>query len=385
MIDATIESATAPGMATEKPLPLVSVVIPAYNAEKFIQDTLESVRSQTYQNIEVIVVDDGSHDQTAAIVETFAQRDSRIRLLRQANAGVSMARNYAIQAARGEYIAPLDADDVWYPQKLEKQVHCFLRSPDSVGMVYAWSADIDIKNAMTGGFCAWNVEGEILIPLLYSNYLGNGSSPLIRRSCFQQVGNYSMTMKAANAEGCADWDLYLRIAEQYEIRVVPELLIGYRQHSSSMSGSVMPLQRSFEIMLHDLQQRQPQIPSKVLNWTRGRQYFYLAERSLVQNNSQQAIAYLAQALRFDYLCLLYLGYYRLWVNSLRAKFKQNHSPSKAQIKSLELSNQISDQQTLSIEDVYRKIDRKRQNPLARARDWILQRRWKQFPHHLSYH
>lgn len=381
MIDATIESATATGMATEKPFPLVSVVIPAYNAEKFIRDTLESVRSQTYQTIEIIVVDDGSTDQTAAIVESFSQRDPRIQLFRQANAGVVMARNHAIQAARGEYIAPLDADDIWYPQKLEKQVHCFLRSPQSVGMVYAWSVDIDVHNRITGGFCAWSVEGEILIPLLYSNYLGNGSSPLIRRDCFKQVGGYSATMKAFNAEGCEDWDLYLRIAERYEVRVIPELLIGYRQHSSSTSGNVAPMRRSFEIMLQDLQQRQPQIPSKVLNWTRSRQYFYLAERSLVQNNSQQAIVYLTQALRFDYLCLLYLGYYRLWFNSLRAKFNQNRAQSKPQLKSSELSSQLSDQPTLSIEDVYRKIDRKRQNPLARARDWILQRRWKQFSHH----
>jgi len=97
-------------------LPLVSVIVPAYNAEAFIAQTLDSIISQTYQNIEILVVDDGSQDRTPEIVESFAQRDQRITLLRQANAGVAAARNLAIEKSNGEYIAPIDADDIWYPQ-----------------------------------------------------------------------------------------------------------------------------------------------------------------------------------------------------------------------------------------------------------------------------
>jgi glycosyltransferase involved in cell wall biosynthesis len=96
--------------------PLVSVIIPAYNAENFIAKTLESVLSQTYQNIEVLVVDDGSTDTTAEIVKSFVQKDSRVSLLQQSNAGVAAARNLAIEKSKGEYIAPIDADDIWYPQ-----------------------------------------------------------------------------------------------------------------------------------------------------------------------------------------------------------------------------------------------------------------------------
>lgn len=107
-------------------LPFVSVIIPAYNAEAFIGRTLESVLAQTYENIEVLVVDDGSRDRTAEIVASFAQKDSRVILLKQQNAGVAAARNLAIEKSRGEYIAPLDADDIWYPSKLDKQVQCIL-------------------------------------------------------------------------------------------------------------------------------------------------------------------------------------------------------------------------------------------------------------------
>jgi glycosyltransferase involved in cell wall biosynthesis len=102
-------------------LPLVSVIVPAYNAEEFIGETLNSALSQTYSNIEILVVDDGSQDRTSEVVKAFVQKDERVILLQQANAGVAAARNLAIEKSRGEYIAPLDADDIWYPQKLEKR------------------------------------------------------------------------------------------------------------------------------------------------------------------------------------------------------------------------------------------------------------------------
>ena len=126
-----------------KEYPLISVIVPAYNAETFIQRTLDSILTQTYTNIEVLVVDDGSQDRTAEIVESFVEKDSRVTLLKQKNAGVATARNLAIEKSRGEYIAPIDADDIWYPQKLEKQVQCMLEADQSIGLVYAWSVRID--------------------------------------------------------------------------------------------------------------------------------------------------------------------------------------------------------------------------------------------------
>lgn len=107
-------------------LPLVSVIIPAYNAESFIEETLKSVLAQTYPAIEVLVIDDGSQDRTPEIVAGMAERDPRVVLVKQSNAGVAAARNLGIDQSKGEFIAPIDADDIWYPENLEKQVQCML-------------------------------------------------------------------------------------------------------------------------------------------------------------------------------------------------------------------------------------------------------------------
>lgn len=128
--------------------PLVSVILPAYNAEAFIGDTLDSIINQTYINIEVLVVDDGSQDRTAEIVQSIAQKDSRVTLLWQSNAGVAAARNLAIQKSTGDYIAPIDADDIWYPQKLEKQMQCMLKANPSVGLIYTWTAGVTEKGSI---------------------------------------------------------------------------------------------------------------------------------------------------------------------------------------------------------------------------------------------
>lgn len=356
--------------------PLVSVIIPAYNASAFIRDTLDSVISQTYASIEIIVVDDGSQDETAEIVQSYCnslqQRAGANRvsltLIRQFNAGVAAARNRAIAAARGEYIAPIDADDVWVPQKLEKQVECMVRSPQSVGMVYSWSIDIDETNAITGGFCAWTVDGNAYIPMIYTNFLGNASSPLIRRECFEQVGGYNAQLKALNAQGCEDWDLYLRIAEQYQVRVIPELLVRYRQSASSMSTNPETMRRSFEVMMHEVQQRHPEIPSKLFDWATSHYYCGLAERSLSRGDSDQALAYLLKAVQLDYLPLLYPGRYRLFLLSLLHRFGRYPTSQDAA---------EPNESSRSVEDIYRKIDRKRQGFLGKRRNQLLEQRWQQ--------
>jgi glycosyltransferase involved in cell wall biosynthesis len=366
-------------------LPLVSVIIPAYNAETFITYTLDSVTAQTYQTIEIIVIDDGSRDRTAEIVSSYMSRDPRIKLLQQANAGVAAARNRGIEAASGEYIAPIDADDIWYPQKLEKQVACFLQSEPSVGMVYVWSADIDESNSMTGGFCAWSIDGDAYIPLIYSNFLGNASSPLIRRSCFEQVGGYNSKFKDLNAQGCEDWELYLRLVEVYQVRVIPELLIGYRQFAGSMSANPETMQRSFEIMMNEIQQRHPEIPTQMFDWATSHYYCYLAERSMGRADYRRSLAYLYTAIKLDYLPLLSLGRYRIFLTSLLNFLIQPFTSSRTDhtTKSQPNNDSQSLKPVLSLEDLYRKIAMKRQGLLSKQRNWLLKRRWQYIARHCS--
>ncbi len=292
--------------------PLVSVIVPAYNAENFIERTLNSILNQTYKNLEVLVVDDGSQDRTAEIVKSFVEKDSRVILLNQKNAGVAAARNLAIEKSRGEYIAPIDADDIWYPQKIEKQVQCMLEADQSVGLVYAWSLDIDEDDVIIEtrdieyfqDFCS--VEGTVYPVLVYINFIRNASVPLIRRSCFEQIGVYNCKLKANHAQGCEDWDITLRIAEHYKFRVVREFLIGYRQLRGSMSRSYRSMERSYNLFMGEFRQRHPEIPTYIYNVSASSFYFYLLGLSHTCGDYGSALVFLQKAIKLDYVQILKL-------------------------------------------------------------------------------
>ncbi|WP_293132070.1 glycosyltransferase family 2 protein [Microcoleus sp. bin38.metabat.b11b12b14.051] len=297
--------------------PLISVIIPAYNAEEFIAKTLDSVLSQTYQNIEILVVNDGSTDTTAEIVESFAQKDRRIILLQQSNAGVAAARNLAIQKSQGEYIAPIDADDIWYPQNLEKQVECLIESEPSVGVVYSWSVDINEQDLLTGGFYNSTIAGEVYTALVYKYFIGNASSSLIRRACFEKIGGYNCQFKLENAQGCEDWELHLRIAEHYEFQVVPEYLVGYRQIASSMSCNYAAMAKCHSLIMADVRQQHPEISSKIYHWSSSNFYIYLAVKSNRSHNHRSTLFWLVRAFKEDlFMALLRHNLYLLSIESL---------------------------------------------------------------------
>lgn len=280
-------------------MPLVSVILAAYNAEIFISRTLDSILSQTYKNIEVIVVDDGSHDKTFEIVESFAKKDPRIILLKQPNAGVAAARNLAIAHSQGEYIAPIDADDIWYPQNIEKQLQCMLEAELSVGLVYAWSIDIDEYDLPTGKNRISTEEGEVCLKLVKRNFIGHASATLIRRACFDNIGGYNTQFRSQNAQGCEDFDLYLRIAEKYKFRVVPEFLIGYRQVVGSMSCNSQAMEKSRHLALVDFQRRNPEIPTTSYKDSWINYYIYLANRSYFAGDHWQAIIWSLKGIKLQ--------------------------------------------------------------------------------------
>ncbi|MBD2440127.1 glycosyltransferase family A protein [Nostoc sp. FACHB-110] len=296
--------------------PLVSVIVPAYNAARFIDRTLNSILSQTYKNTEVIVVDDGSEDRTSEIVELFAQQDSRVILLQQENAGVAAARNLAIQKSRGEYIAPIDADDIWYPQKLEKQVECLVSADESVGLVYAWSVGIDEDDVIISDcdyeyYAIWrSLEGKVYPALIYSNFLGNASVPLIRRICFERIGDYNCKLRARNAQGCEDWDLYLRIAECYKFRVVKDFLVGYRQLTGSMSCNYHSMAFSYYLIIRECQKRHLEIPKYIFDLSESEFKLYLAFKSGACADNWHTLILFYQAINLDYCLLLQSWIYK---------------------------------------------------------------------------
>jgi glycosyltransferase involved in cell wall biosynthesis len=312
----TVKVSAEPIEAGMQSDPLVSVVVPAYNAAQFIEQTLVSVLTQTYSHFEVLVVDDGSQDRTPDLVRAIAAQDQRVQLLQQPNRGVAAARNLGIQQARGEYIAPLDADDIWYPQKLEKQVQAALDGGASVGVVYAWSVYIDEEGLPSRDCQVSNMEGEVVTALIHKNFLGNASSPLIRRTCLEQSGGYSSAFKEQQAQGCEDWDLYLRLAEKCQFRLVPEILIGYRQVLGSMSFNQAAMTKSFEIFLEGAQKRHPEIPEKLYQLSRSNFDWYLCLRSKQCGDHWKTIYYLYKSAKLDTSLFFSSRFYKITSKSL---------------------------------------------------------------------
>ena len=280
-------------------LPLVSVIIPAYNAARFIWQTLESVSLQTYKNIEIVVVNDGSTDDTAIMVGQFAERDQRVILIQQLNAGVAAARNCAIQNSQGEFVAPIDADDIWYPHKIEKQVERICSASADIGLVYTWSAHIDEEGSLTGGLNAGDREGSVLIDLVYRDFIGNGSVPLIRRTCLDEVGGYNKSLRDRGAQGCEDWDIALRIAEHYKFLVVPEILVGYRQAFGSMSSLGIVMEKSYNLTADYIKQNHPEIPEIIYQWSKAEFFYYLAQGARQGGKQWRALVCILKAAMLD--------------------------------------------------------------------------------------
>ena len=181
---------------------LVSVVIPVYNGERFISRTLASVLAQTYNSFEVIVVDDGSTDLTPIIIEEAVVRDSRVRLFRKQNSGVAAARNFGISQALGELIATLDADDLWHPQKIARQVEVMQASSPEVGLVYCWSIEIDENDLIIPPISSLKTrkrstaQGDVTAELARGCFIETASTPLMKRSSIDAVGGYDFHLAA---------------------------------------------------------------------------------------------------------------------------------------------------------------------------------------------
>lgn len=223
-------------------MPKVSVVIPFFNAIKYLPETIETVLQQTYEDYEIVVVNDGSSEDVEGLIKQL--NHPKVRLINQENKGCSEARNTGIRQSEGEYVAFLDADDLWHPAKLEKQVQILDQCAD-VGLVYVWSDLIDEQGQRTGRTAKPTAEGNVWEKLLEENIVGGGSIPLVRRSCLEATKLFDPDLVSF----LEDWDLWLRLAAITKFRVVPEVLMYYRQLDSSSSMDWGNMAKSYEIMI----------------------------------------------------------------------------------------------------------------------------------------
>ncbi len=295
---------------------MVSVIVPAFNVASFIGESLQSALAQTHKNIEVIVVDDGSADETRQIAEGFARMDPRVRVLHQSNQGVAVARNLGIEQARGDYVAPLDADDAWFPQKLEKQLACIHGTDALTGLVYGWYLQVSEDGVVVGEGGTWDAEGFVYNALALRNFVGGGSMPVIKRACFETVGGYSSTLRARGGEGCEDWELYLRIAERYQFLVVREHLLKYRRRRANLSSNREGMSLSQKLVIEGLERPGRRlVPSRILRWTKARRCLYELTSAARNRSYRSALALLLGALRFDPVGLAVFLYDKLLARS----------------------------------------------------------------------
>jgi glycosyltransferase involved in cell wall biosynthesis len=236
--------------------PLVSVVIPTFNAAAFVEQAVQSALTQSYKSLEVIVVDDGSTDTTSDALQPFRER---ITYIHQSNQGPSAARNRGIRTARGELIAFLDADDVWMPEKLAEQV-CAITATPRLGLVHSDVLEGDYQSQQYRA----RGDGREFVGDCYARlFVGNRiitSSVLLRRTVVEELGMFDERISKPSAE---DYDLWLRIARSYEFGFSARPLVYYRLHANNASNNLKVMASSELFVIHKALEADPQLPTRV--------------------------------------------------------------------------------------------------------------------------
>jgi glycosyltransferase involved in cell wall biosynthesis len=242
----TVEAETESGLPNVVAHPKVTAVIPAYNMAAYIERALISALGQTYSNLEILVIDDGSDDETARIAGRIAGEHSHVRVVTTDNAGVAAARNLGTQMADSLYVAYLDADDLWHPLKIEKQVEALAahgHSPEW-GSCYTLHRMIDRFDTVVDDAPSSHERGDFFEDHLVWNPVGNGSNLLVRRDLALAVGGFSSDYAKAGIGGCEDLEFQLKLLRRSKMELVREFLVGYRLHTAQMSGDIVMMRLS---------------------------------------------------------------------------------------------------------------------------------------------
>ena len=209
--------------------PAVTVIIPTFNRAALLPKAVESVLAQTFQDFEIVLVDDASSDSTPNVIRGFS--DPRIRYVRHdSNRGIAVARNTGVANARGRFIAFLDDDDEWLPVKLERQIEILENSSRSVGAVYSAFEKVDKDTGERVAVVRPAKSGHILNELCMRNWIGTASTVCLKRECFEEVGWFDERVTFGE-----EYDMWIRIAHRYDFKYLDEILVRYGVHSFQLS------------------------------------------------------------------------------------------------------------------------------------------------------
>jgi glycosyltransferase involved in cell wall biosynthesis len=209
--------------------PLISVVMPAYNAERYVGAAVESILAQTFTDFEFIIIDDGSQDETGNIVRKFGERDPRIILIDQTNQGLVKSLNTGCAKARGKYIARMDADDISHPERFARQV-AYLEEHPKVAVV-GGSAEYLTDSGILPELMTRPIESAEIRAMLQQHCAMIHPATMFRRDAFEEVGGYRGVFVDAE-----DYDLWVRLSEKYELHNLPEVVLQYRIHPKQASA-----------------------------------------------------------------------------------------------------------------------------------------------------
>lgn len=286
-------------------MPKVSVILPAYNVQAYIDQSIPSVLAQTFQDFELIVVDDGSTDETRA--RARQHNDPRVRVVHQANRGLAGARNQGIRQAKGEYIAFLDADDLWREDKLAHHVQ-HLDDRPWVGVSYCQSAFIDDNGRSLNYLQCPKLEDVTPRDIFLRNPIGNGSAPVIRRATFREISYISSSVSLNHAEAwyfdetfrrSEDIECWMRIAlnTNWQFEGIPEPLTFYRVNALGLSANLPAQMESWERMAAKVAAYDPEFAAENVDAARGYQLRYLARRAIRMGAPMVGLSLLQRSLR----------------------------------------------------------------------------------------
>ena len=277
--------------------PTVSVIIPTYNRAHLIDKAINSVLSQTYQDYEIIIVDDASTDNTKEVVKDFT--DSRISYIFHINnLDISAARNSGIKASQGKYIALLDSDDEWLPEKLDKQINKFEKESLKIGVIYTGSYYIDEKGSQIRKVHVPIKEGYIYEDLLRAGGYLCLSSTLIKRECFKKVGLFD-----ENLPPCEDLDMWIRIAKYYKFSYIKDLLVASRIHNNQITNDSEALIKGIKKIQVKYNKELRKRP-----YSNSIRYFHLGNKLCHLRKRKEGQKYFIKAISIYPFCIKYYVY-----------------------------------------------------------------------------
>ena len=272
----------------------VSIIIPAYNAEIFIRETLQSVLLQSYKNFEAIVVNDGSTDKTRDIINEFVASDKRFCLVEKENGGAASARNFGVEKAKGDLIAFLDSDDLWHPEKLLKQV-LYLEKYPQAGFVSCLAVIID-ENSRSRGLLAGRVlNGNCYKQMLEAGGISGGSIVLVRREYLNKADKFQTEL-----EHYEDWGVWLSLARRFRMVTVPEILVGYRRSFSSKSMDYNNLMISGELLLKRAFEADQTLPRKYYKLCFARDVIGIGAWCFIDGKYKEAKSFVKKGMRIKF-------------------------------------------------------------------------------------